>query len=198
MNESQIKGGHAGVADAPRRWRFTADQYQCMGQAGILRKEDHVELIGGELYEMTPIGSWHNGSVNALAAAFFNGLGGRAIVQVQGSFRLSPDSEPEPDILLLRFRSDFYRAALPGPQDVLLLVEIADTSLGYDRDFKLPIYASAGIPEVWIVSRDGPGIEFYREPRDGRYQVKSVSERGSVIAPLAFPDLAVQVQEILG
>jgi Uma2 family endonuclease len=99
---------------------------------------------------------------------------------------------------VLRFRADFYRPGLPGPQDVLLLVEVADSSLGYDRDFKLPLYARAGIPEVWVVNRNDARIEVYREPRDGRYQAVSLYERHSVIAPLAFPDLTIKVEEILG
>lgn len=197
MTESQTTDERA-VAAPPRRWRFTADQYQRMGEVGIFRKEDRVELLEGEIYEMTPIGSWHNGSVSAANMTLTGRLSGRAIVQVQGSFRLFPDAEPEPDLLVLRFRPDFYRTVLAGPEDVLLLIEVADTSLAYDRDFKLPLYARAGIPEVWIVNRGEDRIEVYREPRGGRYETVTMHERGSSVAPLAFPDMSVRVEDILG
>ena len=182
----------------PRRWHFSADQYQKMGEAGIFQAEDRVELLAGEIYEMAPIGSWHSGEVDAFTQRFVLAFSGRAIVRVQGSFRLAPDSEPEPDLLLLRPQPDFYRSALPGPGDVLLLVEVADTSLGYDRNLKLPLYAAGGIQDVWIVNRSEEQIEVYRDPSENRYQSKSVSKRGTGVAPLAFPDVVISVDEILG
>lgn len=198
MDENHDAGGRTAVAAAPQRWKLTAEQYQRMGEAGILHEDDRVELLEGELYEMAPIGDWHNASVDALNAAFKVEAGQRAIVRVQGSFRLSPHSEPEPDILVLRYRPDYYRSALPGPEDVLLVVEVADTTLAYDRDFKLPLYARAGIPEVWIVNRDAARIEVYREPQGDGYRSVAMVERGGTVAPLAFPDLALRVQDILG
>jgi Uma2 family endonuclease len=186
------------AAATPRLWRFTADQYQQMGEIGLFRKEDRVELLEGVIYQMTPIGSWHNGSISAINMMFASQLAGRAVVQVQGSFHLSPNSEPEPDLLVLRFRSDFYRSALPGPEDVLLLVEVAETSLGYDRNFKLPLYARGGIPELWIVNRRDARVEVYREPRGDAYESVNFSDSGGSISPLAFPELRIQVAEILG
>jgi Uma2 family endonuclease len=195
----QKRPNPAATAPFPRHWKLTADQYQRMGETGILTEDDHVELLDGELYEMSPIGSWHNAGVDAFTTAFAREVfDRRAIVRVQGSFRLSPDSEPEPDILVLRFRSDFYRSSLPGPEDVLLLVEVADTSLAYDRDFKLPLYAQAGIPDVWLLNRDATRLEVYREPREGAYQSVTFVERGGAVAPLAFPDLMIHVAELLG
>src|SRR5579864_80724 len=152
MLKSRKRRAVPGAAPFPRHWKFTAEQYQRMGETGILHEDDHVELLEGELYAMSPIGSWHNSCVNRFNWLLSAGIGDRGIVQVQGSFRLSSDGEPEPDVLVLRFRSDFYRDALPGPEDVLLLVEVADTSLAYDRDFKLPLYARAGIPDVWLLN----------------------------------------------
>lgn len=198
MDEHRQTDGQAAVATPPRRWRLTADQYQRMGETGILHEDDRVELLEGELYEMAPIGNWHNGSVDSLNWWIGTRIGQRAIVRVQGSFRLSPHSEPQPDLLVLRFRPDFYRSAPAGPEDVLLLVEVADSSLGYDRDFKLPLYARAGIPEVWIVNRGDARIEVYREPEGGRYRSVALVERGSTLAPLAFPDLTIPAEEILG
>lgn len=183
---------------APRHWKLTADQYQRMGETGILHEDDHVELLEGELFEMSPIGKWHNSSVNRFNWWLSDGLDRRAIVQVQGSFRLSPNAEPEPDILVLRFRPDFYENAMPGPEDVLLLIEVADTSLAYDRDVKLPLYARAGIPDFWLLNHDAMRLEVYREPRDGMYHSVTFVERGGSVTPLAFPDLTILVSDILG
>jgi Uma2 family endonuclease len=188
----------ATVAVTPKHWKLTADQYRRMGETGILREDDRVELLEGELYEMAPIGDWHNAGTDGLNWLLARGIGDRGIVHVQGSFRLSPHSEPEPDILVLRFRPDFYRSGPPGPQEVLLLVEVADTSLAYDRDFKLPLYARAGIPEFWIVNRARLLIELYREPEGDGYRSVSVVGRDGMVAPLAFPDLSISVAEIVG
>jgi Uma2 family endonuclease len=188
----------ASVMAKPRRWRFSADQYQQMGEAGIFQAEDRVELLAGEIYQMTPIGSWHNAEVDVLNRRFVFALGDKAIVRVQGSFRLAEDSEPEPDLLLLRPRGDFYRSALPGPDDVLLVIEVADKSLGYDRNLKLPLYAAGAIAEVWIVNRTEEQIELYREPRGDSYESVSVLKRGDVVASLAFPEIAIDVDEIFG
>lgn len=194
MSEKQAT---AATDSPPRHWKLTADQYQRMGETGILAEDDHVELLDGELYEMSPVGSWHNGKVDRFARRLDRTVGERAIVRVQGSFRLSPNSEPEPDILVLRYRPDFYEQALPGPEDVLLLIEVADSSLGYLRNLKLPLYAGAGIPEVWILNRSAERIEVYREPRDGRYQSITMARRGATITPQAFPDITIAVNEIL-
>jgi Uma2 family endonuclease len=198
MNRSPSKRKRTAAVVAPQQWRFSADQYQRMGEIGLFRREDHVELLEGVIYQMTPIGSWHNGSISAMNMLFTSPLAGRAVVQVQGSLRLSPDSEPEPDLLVLRFRPDFYRSALAGPEDVLLLVEVADTSLGYDRGIKLPLYARAGIPEVWIVNRNDACVEVYREPRGASYESVSLGDPSSSVSPLAFPELNVTVKDLLG
>ena len=199
MNEHRDTGGRTVVAAAPKHWKLTAEQYQRMGEAGILHEDDRVELLEGELYEVAPIGDWHNASVDALNAAFKVEAGPRAIVRVQGSFRLSPRSEPEPDILVLRYRPDYYRSALPGPEDVLLLVEVADTTLAYDRDFKLPLYARAGIPEVWIADLAGHGIERHAEPDavSGVCRATVRFGRGVTVAALMVPQLAVPVDDVL-
>lgn len=198
MLKSRKRRTGAIAAAPPRHWKLTAEQYQRMGETGILHEDDPVELLEGELYAMSPIGSWHNSCVNRFNRLLSAGVGDRGIVQVQGSFRLSADAEPEPDILVLRYRSDFYEQALPGPEDVLLLVEVADTSLAYDRDFKLPLYARAGIPEVWLLNHDAMRLEVSREPRGGAYQSVTFVGRDGSVTPLAFPDLTIQVNDILG
>ena len=181
----------------PVRRRFTADEYHRMAEAGILHEDDRLELIDGEILRMAAIGSRHFACVNGFTAWFATRLAGRAIVSVQNPVRLSTGSEPEPDIALLRPRADRYAAGLPGPDAVFLLVEVADTTLRYDRETKLPLYAEAGIPEVWIVDLHRERVLIYRGPRDGDYQHVTTVTRGGSLSPQAFPDVAVPVDEIL-
>jgi Uma2 family endonuclease len=186
------------VIYAPPRRKLTVDEYHRMAMDGILGPDERVELLDGELYEMTPIGDDHAGAVNGLNFTFGARLGGKAIVAVQNPVRLSYFSEPEPDISLLRPRPDFYRSGKPLPQDIFLLIEVASSSLEYDRDTKIPRYAAAGILEVWIVNLVDGQIEVYRAPERGRYTLHTIYRRGESFAPLAFPDLVVRVEEILG
>jgi Uma2 family endonuclease len=132
------------------RRRFTADDYQRMGSAGILSEDDRVELIDGEIVAMTPIGPRHNAAVNRATRAMVLAVGNKAIVQVQGSVRLDLYHEPQPDLVLLRPRADDYASQLPGPSDILLIVEVADSSSDYDREVKSRVYAKAGIGEYWL------------------------------------------------
>ena len=131
-----------------RRHRLTVQQYHHMGEAGILRQDARVELIQGELIDMTPIGSKHAGKVNRLQALLARALQDRAIITVRNPLILGTESEPQPDVMVLRSREDYYESSHPRPQDVLLLIEVADTSDRYDREVKLPLYARHGIPEV--------------------------------------------------
>ncbi|MGH2588731.1 MAG: Uma2 family endonuclease [Dehalococcoidia bacterium] len=181
----------------PRR-RFTVDEYYCMAEAGILHDDDRVELLDGEIIEMSAIGDKHFISVLRSNTIFSARLAGRALVSVQSPVRLSSGSEPEPDITLLRPRQDFYGTGKPGPEDVLLLIEVSDTTLVYDRDVKLPFYAAAGIPEVWIVDLNAARVLVYREPQDGAYRQTTVVARDGVLSPVAFPDLVLPVAEIVG
>jgi Uma2 family endonuclease len=177
---------------------FTVDEYQRMVDVGILTKYDHVELIHGEIVEMTPIGEGHFGTVNALVTLFVERLGRRAVVGTSGSLRLPPRSMPEPDLLLLAPRADFYRRTRISPEHVLLVIEVADTSLRYDRQVKLPLYAAAGIAEYWIVDVEGQAVEVYRAPAGTRYSsVTRVGREGSV-SPEAFGDAALSVTDIVG
>jgi len=182
---------------APVRRRFTVDEYHRMAEAGILHEDDRIELIDGEILCVAAIGSRHFASVNAFTGWFATRLAGRVIVSVQNPVRLSSGSEPEPDLALLRPRSDGYASALPGPDDVFLLIEVADTTLRYDRETKLPLYAEAGIPEVWIVDLQRERVLAYREPRAGDYQQVSTVVRGGTLSPAAFSDLTLPVAEIL-
>jgi len=132
-----------------RRHRLTVDDFHRMGEAGILRADERVELIDGEVIDMAPIGSNHAGTVGFLAKRLERAVGDSAVVFVQNSLLLTASSEPQPDIMLLKPRTDFYRSAHPHPEDVLLIVEVADTTLAYDRDIKVPLYARHAIPEAW-------------------------------------------------
>lgn len=169
-----------------------------MGEAGIFREDDRVELIHGEIVQMTPIRSPHAGCVNRLNRLFTATLGELAVVTVQNPITLDPASEPQPDLALLRPRADFYAGGHPGPGDVWLVVEVADTSLAFDRTVKIPLYARAGIVEVWLVDLPGECVEVYRQPSEGRYTEVQRVPRGQQVTCQAFPDLSLSVDEILG
>ena len=180
----------------PRR-RFTVAEYHQMAQAGILGEDDRVELIEGEIVEMPPIGDRHAASVDRLTERFVQRFSDAAIVRVQNPVRLGEHSEPQPDLALLRRRADFYASGHPAPPDVLLLVEVADTSAEFDRRVKVPLYARGGIPEVWLVDLEEEAIEIHRRPSAQGYQEVKVQGRGQTISPGAFPELAINMEEIL-
>jgi Uma2 family endonuclease len=179
------------------RYRFTVDDYQRMGEAGILGEDDRVELIDGEVLKMSPIGHRHVSSVFRLNRAFQR-LGERAIVSIQSPIRLDDHAEPQPDATLLRPRPDIYRDGIPTANDVLLVVEVADSSVEYDRQVKAPLYAHSGIPEYWLVDLQRDHIVVSCDPTADGYATPRVFRRGETIAPLAFPDLVVAVDDILG
>ena len=158
----------------PQPHRYTVNDYHRMGETGILPAGARVELIEGEIIDMTPIGSRHAGVVNRLNSVFSATLRGVAVVTVQNPVVLDERSEPQPDLALLRYRSDFYADAHPQAGDVLLIVEVADATLEYDRDIKLPLYARAGVTEVWLVDIAGKRVSTYRTPQSGRYMEKRV------------------------
>ena len=185
------------TVDVVRR-RFTVDEYLHMAQAGILTDRDRVELLDGEIVEMTPIGLPHAGSVAALVRVLVTRVGSRALVWPQGPIRLSERSLPEPDVTLLRPRLVSYSDADAEPRDVMLLIEVSDTSLRRDRELKLPLYAGAGIPEYWIVDVQGRVIEVHTSPSGSRYGSVRRFGRGESVIPLAFPDLRIAVDEVFG
>lgn len=180
------------------RWVFTADEYHRMSEAGILTEDDRVELIDGEILRMSPIGSRHIGCVNRLNALFSDRVGKLAIVSIQNLIHIDDYSEPEPDVALLKPRADFYSQSLATAEEVLLIIEVADTSVEYDRYVKLPVYARAGIPEVWIVDVPGAGVEINTEPLNGVYQQSRRAIRGEMLTPLSFPSIKVSVEDIVG
>lgn len=176
---------------------FDVDDYHRMAQAGIFSEDDRVELIDGEIIAMTPIGPRHNAAVNRANRALVGAVGDNAIVQVQGSVRLGRFGEPNPDVVLLRPQPDFYASRLPGPSDMLLVIEIADSSLDYDRDVKSRIYAEAGVPEYWLVDLDDRGVTCCTDPRGGAYQRLRRSAPGEWIAPQALPQCGIPADALL-
>lgn len=164
------------------RYRFGVEEFERLFQ-GV----KHLELLRGEIYEMGPIGPRHVFTVARLDKNLQAHLGKEAIITVQSPLRIPPHSEPEPDLLVLKPPLEAYSERLPEPQDVLLLIEVADTSLEHDRN-KLALYAEAGIPEVWIVNLQEGLLEVYREPQGSRYRLRELVPPGEAKAPLAFPD----------
>jgi Uma2 family endonuclease len=168
-----------------------------MGEAGILHEDARVELIDGEIIDMSPIGSRHSGTVNQLSRLFERAIDEHAIVAAQNPFVLGNDSEPQPDIALLKPRDDFYTRSHPRPDDVLLLIEVADTSAPYDRTVKIPLYAQHGIPEVWLLDLPHKRLEVYRTPRaeHAAYQHAEQHFDGTV-SPALLSSVAIDVADL--
>ena len=170
---------------------FTIEEYHRMAETGILRPHDRVELIDGEILEMSPIGSRHSSCVSNLIRVLVLGLGTRAVVSPQNPVQIPVHSEPEPDVAVLRERS--YKISTPTAEDVLLLVEVADTSLRFDRTVKLRLYARAGIPEYWLADAGTETVTLYREPVGETYEHARVVGIDGTLSPVAFPDLVIHV-----
>lgn len=180
----------------PRRHRITVDEYYRMAEVGLLAPDARVELIEGEIIDMAPIGSEHGG-VDLLNRLLTRAVGDRAIVRVQGAIRLSPVTEPEPDVALLKPRADFYRHEHPTGDDVLLVIEVSDSTLRYDRDIKVPLYARHGVPEVWIVDLQDNRLLTYASPIDGEYERRNAAAEPGLTPIAALPDVAVDLSGLL-
>lgn len=178
--------------------RLTVEEYHRLAELGYLNEDDHIELIDGELYQMAAQGGPHILCVIRGTNLFATLLAGRAFAGSQIAISLPPDSEPEPDLAIVRLVGEDVDSYLPVAADVFFLVEVARTSLNYDRGAKLSLYARHGIPEVWIVNLNAYMIEVYREPRDGAYTSLTLIGRDDQTAPLAFPDVAVRGSDLLG
>jgi Uma2 family endonuclease len=177
---------------------FSVEEFHAMNRAGLFRQDDRVELVDGEVIEMTPIGPQHAACVRRLNRMFHRRFAGSALVDIQNPVRLSGRTEVQPDVVLLKQREDFYGEGLPGPTDTLLVIEVADTSLTYDQDIKIPLYARSGIGEVWLVDLPRGVITVFRGPSPQGYRESfEVDRRGSIV-PLALPDQTIEVQDILG
>jgi Uma2 family endonuclease len=176
--------------------RLSVDDYHKMGEAGIFGHDDRVELIEGRLIDMAPIGSDHAGKViqlNAMLNRIFSRL---ALVSPQNPIRLSEHSEPQPDFAILRLRDDFYRTSHPQPQDVLLVIEVSDTSVRYDREMKIPLYARYGIPEVWLLDLPNTQLEIYRQPKTEGYGEVLHPTNAEDVAPALLPDGVLSIADL--
>ena len=180
------------------RHLFTVDEYHRMGEAGIFGEDDRVELIEGEIIERSPIGSPHAARVKRLNRLLVRRLGSRAIVQVHDPVVLSRFSEPQPDLAVLKPRADFYAARHPEPADVLLVIEVADSSRSFDRTVKAPLYAREGIPELWVVDVIDEVVELHRRPSRGAYREVNRFRRGQRVSIALFPGISFRVVDILG
>jgi Uma2 family endonuclease len=177
--------------------RFSVEEYYRMAEIGVLKPDARVELLNGEIIDMSPIGPFHGGITKYLNQKFTDASQGRWIVQVQDPVRLDDQSEPQPDLALLKRSPDFYRKRHPQPADVFLLIEVSDSTLPFDRDERLPAYGRAGIPEVWIVNLTNLTIEINREPHFTGYGSKTILCAGDKASPATFPDVVVDVAELL-
>jgi Uma2 family endonuclease len=176
------------------RRRFTVAEYLRMAEAGILREDDRVELIDGEIVQMSPIGDRHVEAVNRCNRAFASAFAaGRVLTSVQNPVRLDGYNDPQPDVALVRPGV----LGAPRPGDVLLVIEVAESSLTYDRRTKLPLYARAGIAEAWLLDLDGDALEVHREPGPDGYALVRRCRRGVRVAPVALPDIEVAVADLL-
>ncbi len=177
---------------------FTVSEYQRMGETGILGEDDRVELLEGEIVNMTPIGLQHIACVNRLNMLFTSLLGKNVIVSVQNPIVISDISAPQPDVTVLRPREDFYATSYITPADVLLLVEVADSSIGYDRAYKIPLYAKAGVEEVWLVDVQARTVTIYNQPSPGGYKVTTQAQGNQAIVSQSIPTISVNVSDIIG
>jgi Uma2 family endonuclease len=176
---------------------FTVDEYEQMAAAGILGEDDRLELIGGEIIEMSPISVPHAVCVKKLNRLFSWHLGDRVIVGVQDPIRLDNRSEPQPEVVLLRPRADFYAQGHPEPEDIILVIEVAETSIQFDRQVKIPLYSQVGIEETWLVDLRRKSIEVYRGPAANGYTKTMRLRPDDTISPLAFPELVLKVSDVL-
>ncbi len=177
--------------------RFTSVEYHRMAETGVLHPDERVELIEGEIVEMSPIGARHARCVDRLTALLVPLVTGRAIVRVQGPVLLSPTSEPQPDVALLAWRGDFYPVA-PGPSDIMLVIEVADSSLLTDRRVKVPLYGRSGVSETWLIDLVGNRVEIHRGPGPSGYASTETCRGREAVTVEAWPDLAFEAETLLG
>lgn len=175
---------------------WTVEEYHEMVEAGILQEDDRLELMEGEVITMSPVGVRHIACVNRLNDLLTAHFRGRAVVSVQNPVRLDDLSEPQPDVILMEYRDDFYASRAATAEDVLL-IEVSDSPLAYNRQIKRPLYAKSGIPEYWIVNLIDNTIEVHREPQGDGYRERFVVDSQQMITAVAFPDVTFQVEDLI-
>lgn len=186
------------MAWQPSRKLFTVAEYHQMIETGVLKQDDRVELLNGEILEMSPIGPQHAACVKRMNALLSEKTRRRAVVSVQDPITLSDYSEPQPDLAILNPRDDFYANAHPTPLDVQLLIEVADSTVETDRRNKIPTYAFAGIPETWLIDLVRDIIEIHSNPFKGVYQEVRIIQRGQRIVSQALPQIKLKADDVLG
>jgi Uma2 family endonuclease len=177
---------------------FTVDEYYRMAEAGIFTEDDRVELIEGEIIQMSAIGHRHMVCVNCANDLLTSALRGKAVVSIQNPLRLNQYNEPQPDIVVFKWRADYYASKPYMPEDTLFVIEVSDTTLRYDTKIKLPIYAANGISELWIENLKEDVLLICRHPAKKTYKTQLTLRRGDSISPLAFPDTAFKIEDLLG
>ncbi len=185
------------TSSPPTLYRFTTVDYNHLYEQHIISPDRRTELIDGTILDMSPIGVPHFNCVNALTQQLVLKTVGSAIVSIQNSIQLDEHSQPQPDVALLTIEGENERTALPKPEEILLLIEVADSTLTYDRDIKGPLYAAAGIREFWLIDLQGDCVELYRDPSPNGYRTKLTRDRPDTIAPEALPDCQLALDTIL-
>lgn len=186
------------AAFTPTRTRITTNRYQMMVATGVLTKYDRIELIEGDMVDMAPIGTKHSAITSRLHELFVLAVSHSATVVSGGPVNLGEYSEPQPDLMLLKRRADFYSSKIPEAADVLLLIEVSDSSLAFDQSVKLNLYARYGVSEYWVIDVEGGCIATYRDPTATGYARKLKFAAAGSVAPQAFPDVKIAVGEIFG
>lgn len=181
-----------------RRHRFSVEEWLRLDEIGLFPPEYRGELIDGAIVDAAPVTPLHSGCLAWLHRRFSVAGDERYIVSTKQPLVLGDFSCPQPDLALLQYRADFYRMAHPGPAETFLVVELADTTLRFDREVKAPLYARFGIPEYWLVNLPEQCVEVYRQPQAGGYQSVARLERRDTLVPLAWPELQVAIEELLG
>jgi len=178
------------------RRKITVEEYEAMYEAGVFKPDERLELINGEILKVAPMNAPHCAYVANLSRLFIETFGRKATVFTQLPIILNDDSEPEPDITLLKRKEDYYFSGKPSAQDVYAIIEVASTSLLYDRRIKVPLYARVGIPEVWIVNVQARELEVYRTPKGEDYAERQILQPTDKISLLAFPDVEIPLSEV--
>ncbi len=173
------------------------DEWRKMADAGVFSSDSRIELINGEILEMSPIGSQHSGCINRLNHLLSRTISDQAIISIQNPLDLGDFSQPQPDLMLLKPSADYYASQHPKADDVLLLIEVADSSLPFDQNQKLQLYALHGVSEYWLINLTKPCLEIYRKPGDGVYQEKMTLFSSDRISLLHRPDIEIQMSDIL-
>ena len=182
----------------PKHIPISVDLYHYMAENGVFRPDERVELIDGEIFEMSPVGSLHVRCVNFLTRYLVRKLGDEYLVSIQNPIISAFDTEPQPDLTILRYKEDFYKDNLPTGLDTIIVVEVADTSASFDRNRKFPKYAQAGIPEAWLIDLKREAVEVHSDPAPNGYSLVKTYRRGEKITSNVIPSVELAVDDILG